>query len=244
MEQRSHPRIQLPLLVELQHPALGRRRCTARDVSEGGIFVSLTDHSITTGAKLKLTLLNPNHVDHQPTPTVEMKVVRSDAEGLGLAFINKTSRHLWQSVERQRQELQIGQDYFQVYISALAMNEAGQLLLVQQHGRWTFPGHYLVVGEDWRVALQKELALAFNLGTSHVQRICDMSSSLDHELPEAAAVKLHVQLSVDDGNFKVAEDSRYRNHRWIDRRRDIEEITFVDDFERTLAISALDWYQA
>ena len=55
MEQRTHPRIQLPLLVEVQHPSIGRRRCTARDVSEGGLFVQVSDHSINVGAKLKIT---------------------------------------------------------------------------------------------------------------------------------------------------------------------------------------------
>jgi len=244
MEQRSHPRVELPLLVELQHPVLGKRRCTARDISEGGIYVNLSEHSMKVGAKLKLTLLNSNHVDHQPTPTVEMQVVRTEDEGLALTFTNKTSRYLWQSVDRIRRELEVGRDYFQVYISALAMNEAGKLLIIQQHGRWTFPGHYLVVNEDWRHALPAALQQTFNLDTVHVQRICDMSSSSGQDLPEAAAIKLHVQLSVDDTNFSVAEDSNYRSHRWIERRRDIEEITFVDEFERNLAIEALDWYQS
>jgi len=244
MEQRSHPRVQLPLLVEIQHPALGKRRCTARDISEGGLFVNVTDHPITAGAKLKLTLLNPNQVDHQPTPTVDMQVTRVEDTGLGLSFVNKTSQHLWQSVKRLRQELQIGRDYFQVYVAALAMNEDGKLLLVQEHGRWTFPGHYLIVGEDWREALTAALAESFALKTVHVQRICDMSSSRNHDLPEAAALKLHVQLAVDDANFKVSEESEYRGHRWIDRRRDIEELTFSDNLERDMAIEALDWYQS
>jgi hypothetical protein len=244
MEKRSHPRVQLPLLVELQHPALGKRRCTARDISEGGLFVSVTDHPITNGAKLKLTLLNPNQVDHQPTPTVDMQVTRVEEAGLGLRFVNKTSQHLWQSVKRLREELQIGRDYFQVYVAALAMNEDGKLLIVQEHGRWTFPGHYLIVGEDWREALNSTLAKSFALKTAHVQRICDMSSSRNHDLPEAAAMKLHVQLAVDDSNFAVSEESEYRGHRWIDRRRDIEELTFSDNLERDLAIDALDWYQS
>ena len=34
MEQREHLRIQIPLLVELTHPAVGSIQCTARDVSE------------------------------------------------------------------------------------------------------------------------------------------------------------------------------------------------------------------
>jgi len=244
MEQRAYPRVQLPILVELQHPAIGRKRCTARDVSESGIFVNLAEHPIRNGAKIKLTLLNPNQVDNQPTPTVEMTVVRVEDDGIALSFVNKTSKHLWQSVRRIRAELEVGRDYFQVYVAALAMNEAGKLLIVQEHGRWTFPGHYLIVGEDWREALKATLTSQFGVDMVHVQRICEMSSSENEDLPEAAAMKLHVQLAVDDKNFAVSEESNYRDYRWIERRRDIEELTFTDDLERTLAIEALDWYQA
>ena len=243
MEQRSHPRVQLPLLVELAHPAIGKRRCTAKDISEGGLFVNIDDHPITDGAKLKLTLLNPNQVDQQPTPTVDMTVTRVDADGLGLQFVNKTSRHLWQSVKRLREELQVGRDYFQVYVAAIAMNEDGRILIVQEHGKWTFPGHYLVVGEDWRAAVTGMLGERFGLADIHVQRLCDMSSSQDHDLPEAAAMKLYVQLAVDDANFEVADPSPYRDQRWISRRRDIEELTFTGDLERDLAAEAVEWFQ-
>ncbi len=243
-ERRRHPRVQLPLLVELQHPAIGRKRCTARDVSEGGLFVEVDEHPITVGAKLKLTLLNPNQVDQQPTPTVDMEVKRVEEHGIGLAFVNRTSRHLWESVQRLRSELEVGRDYFQIYLAALAMNEDGRLLLLQEHGRWTFPGHYLVVGENWREALAANLAQRFHLKTTHIQRIYDMSSSARDDLPEAAALKILVLVSVDDSDFALPEDTKQQNLRWIDRRRDIEEITFADELERGLAIEALDWYQA
>jgi len=243
MEQRQHPRIHLPILVELQHPTFGRRRCTARDVSEGGLYVEITEHAIRDGSKLKLTLLNPNQVDHQPTPTVDMTVTRVEPTGIGLQFLNRTGRHLWQSVQRQRQELEVGRDYFQVYLAALPMNENGKLLIVQEHGRWTFPGTYLVVGESWRDAVARELTEEFGLKTAHVQRICDMSSSARDDLPEAAALKVHVLLSVDDANFAAPSESKYRQTRWIARRRDLEEITFAEEAERALAGEALDWFQ-
>lgn len=244
MEKRRHPRIRLPLLVELQHPAFGRRRCTARDISEGGLYVEIAEHPIRAGAKLKLTLLNPNQVDHQPTPTVDMTVTRVEEDGIGLEFLNRTGRHLWHSVQRQRQDLEVGRDYFQVYVSAVPMNEDGKLLLVQEHGRWTFPGSYLVVGENWRDVLARELEQTFQLQTMHVQRILDMSSSARDDLPEAAALKVYVLLSVDDANFTPPVESKYRHSRWIARRPDLEDITFAEDKERDLAIAALDWYQA
>jgi len=244
MEKRRHPRIRLPLLVELQHPAFGRRRCTARDISEGGLYVEVVEHTIRNGAKLKLTLLNPNQVDRQPTPTVDMTVTRVEEDGIGLEFLNRTGRHLWNSVRRERQDLEVGRDYFQVYVCAVPMNEDGRLLIVQEHGRWTFPGAYLVVGDNWREVLARELEQDFKLNTMHIQRILDMSSSAANELPEAAALKVHVLLSVDDANFTPPVDSKYRHTRWIKRHSDLEDITFAEESERNLAIAALDWYQA
>ncbi len=244
MEQRTHPRIQLPLLVEVQHPSIGRRRCTARDVSEGGLFVQVSDHSINVGAKLKITALNPNDIDPQPTPTVDMEVKRVDENGIGLSFVNRTSRYLWDSVKRLREELEIGRDYFQVYLAAVAMNERGQLLIVQHHGRWTFPGQYLVVGDSWRNTLSHLLERDLSLHGTHVHRICDMTSSNAEDLPEAAALKIQVLLSVDDSGFAINADAPYRDHRWIARKRDLEEITFAHEQERQLAADALDWYQA
>jgi hypothetical protein len=195
------------------------------------------------GAKLRLTSLNPNQIGSQPTPTVDMEVKRVDEQGVGLAFVNRTSRHLWESVKRLREELEIGRDYFQVYLVALAMNDHGKLLIVQQHGRWTFPGFYLVVGEDWRQCLSDALEHHFGLTVTHIQRITDMASSDPRGLPEAAALKVHVLLSVDDGKFQLSGQPEYKNHRWIDRRRDIEDITFADEQERDLALNALDWYR-
>ena len=97
MEQRKHPRVQLPLLVELHHPSLpqGKLRCVARDVSKGGVYVHFDQPpTLIPGAKLRLTLLNPSQVESQPTPTVEMMVARTEPTGLGLAFVNATSQHL------------------------------------------------------------------------------------------------------------------------------------------------------
>jgi ADP-ribose pyrophosphatase YjhB (NUDIX family) len=239
MEQRRFPRIQLPLLVELKHPTLGARRCIARDISEGGVFVHTDNPQIKPGAKVKVTLQNTLSVETQPTPTVDMEVKRVEEDGLALAFTNVTGRHLWQSVERLRTELAIGQDYFQVHLNAIVVNDGNALLLAQQHGKWTFPATFLEVGHDWRETLQRYLEEQLGLDVSGFGPIVAMNSVGLPELPEAAVLDLFVEVHAQGEQHVLAKDSRYKTLRWTDRRRDVEEATFATEQTRDLADSTL-----
>lgn len=243
MEQRKHPRVQLPLLVELQHPSLPSSRYIARDISEGGVFVHLVDApaSIRPGSRLRLTLLNPIDIENRPTPTVEMIVRRVEDNGIGLEFANRTSSHLWRSVERLRDELAIGRDYFQVHQSALVVNERDQLLLVQLHGKWGYPGNYLIVGEDWQESIKRYLQKTFQLADMNVVRVLDANSDHNFDLPEAAVFKTFVLVSANASSFSMTATQRYRNARWVSHRRDVEETTFISDDFRRLALEALSW---
>lgn len=237
MERRQHPRIQLPFLVELQHPSIGKLRSIARDISEGGVFVHFENIAIKPGAKVKLTLLNPTDVENHPTPTVEMVVRRVEDNGIGLEFVNKTSRHLWQSVERLREELQVGRDYFQVYQSAIVVNEAEQILLVQQYGKWMFPGEYLIVGEDWQSAIKGFLVTNFSLKNLVAEKILSIDSTGGNGLPEAAVLKVFHLIKADSASFTMAE--RYKSYRWVSSIRGLEEITFASDDLRQIAADIL-----
>jgi len=239
MEQRRFPRIQLPLLVELKHPTLGARRCIARDISEGGVFVHTDNPQVKPGAKVKVTLQNTLSVETQPTPTVEMEVKRVEEDGLALAFTNVTGRHLWQSVERLRTELAIGQDYFQVHLNALWVHDANALLLAQQHGKWTFPATFLEVGHDWRDALRGYLEVQLGVSVTDIGAIVAMNSVGLPELPEAAVLDLFVEVRAEGDRHELAKDSRYKTLRWTDRRRDVEEATFATEQTRHLADSTL-----
>lgn len=242
MERREHPRIQLPLLVELSHPTLGRRSCIARDVSEGGVFVQIENADIQPGATLKLTLLNPTTVDTQPTPTVDMEVKRVEATGLGLAFKNRTSRHLWESVERLRDELAVGRDYFQLHVAALAVNETGRLLIVQQNGRWTFPGTYLVVGDDWRHALERLLTERFSLQLSeNPLEVLTLDTESSEKIPEAAVAKVFAITRVDATTYTFKPGDRYKDSRWLQNPRMVDELTFADELTRAQAAAAFRW---
>jgi ADP-ribose pyrophosphatase YjhB (NUDIX family) len=239
MEQRRYPRIQLPLLVELKHPTLGAHRCIARDISEGGVFVYTDNPRIKAGAKVKLTVQNTLSVETQPTPTVEMEVTRVEPDGLGLAFTNVTGRHLWQSVEQLRTELAIGRDYFQLHLNALVINEANEILLVQQHGKWMFPATFLKVGENWRDALKEFLRRELGIDvTSYGQIVC-MNSAGHAEVPEAAVLDVFMEARAATDQCRLAAGSRYKTVRWTDRRRDVEDSTFATDQIRELAEAAL-----
>jgi len=239
MEQRRFPRIQLPLLVELKHPTLGARRCIARDISEGGVFVHTDNPQVKPGAKVKVTLQNTLSVETQPTPTVEMEVKRVEEDGLALAFTNVTGRHLWQSVERLRTELAIGQDYFQVHLNAIVVNDGNALLLAQQHGKWTFPATFLEVGHDWRDALRGYLEVQLGVSVTDIGAIVAMNSVGLPELPEAAVLDLFVEVHAQGDGHALAKGSRYKTLRWTDRRRDVEEATFATEQTRDLAGSTL-----
>jgi len=243
LEKRKHPRIRLPLLVELQHPAIGRRDCLARDISEGGVFVQLESSAIRKGAKVKLTLQNPNTIDAQPTPTVQMEVVRIEPDGLGLAFVNRTSRHLWESVQRFRDELAVGRDYFQLHVSALVIQETGRLLVVQQNGKWTFPGTYLVVGDAWRDSLRSMLESRFALlADTEAMTMLNLETESDEKIPEAAVAKAFAVMRVDASRFRFEPGERYRTSRWLQNPRMIDELTFADEVTRVQAVNAFRWH--
>jgi ADP-ribose pyrophosphatase YjhB (NUDIX family) len=249
MERREHPRIQLPLLVELNHPSIGRKHCVARDISEGGVYVQIDVQNeapgIRVGATVRLTLKNPTTIDTQPTPTVEMEVRRVEESGIGFSFKNRTSRHLWESVERLRDELAVGRDYFQLHVAALIMKETGRLLVVQQNGKWTFPGTYLVVGDSWQSALSRVLAERFSL---HVDaedlKVLTIETESSEAMPEAAVAKVFAIATADTEGFSFSPGDRYKDSRWLQNPRMIDELTFADEVTRRQARAAFRWLAA
>jgi len=232
MEQREHPRIQIPLLVELSHPTVGTIQTIARDISAGGLFVRMPNPQISPGGKLKVRLMTVLPTDTQPTPTVEMEVKRVTEEGLGLAFINRTAEHLWTSVQRLRDELEIGRDYFQIYQSLAATNPDKGLLLVQQHGKWVLPGHYLMVGDNalskLRDFIEKELGLIL---TNKVAPF-SADSAPDISISEAATYSVIFTTELDALELSLTKDSQFKDWRWLAKSRDLSEITFASPLHR------------
>jgi PilZ domain len=240
METRQHPRIQLPFEVEVAHPIFGRVRTIARDISESGLFIQMPPGALKEGSKLKVTILNAALIEHTPTPTVELEVARVADEGLGLRFINQTGRHLWQSVERMRQELAIGRDYFQVFQAGLIVNREAKLLVAQQHGRWLFPGDFLVVGDDWAHALTTFLANEFGLEGLVIDGTVQVDSGPERAAVEGATFSVFHRLSTTSTRAQLRPESRYRHLRWVGRVAEVEELSFSHSLLRDLALHMID----
>lgn len=232
MEQREHPRIQIPLLVELSHPTVGTIQTIARDISAGGLFVRMPNAKISPGGKLKLRLMTVLPTDTQPTPTVEMEVKRVTDEGLGLAFINRTAEHLWTSVQRLRDELEIGRDYFQIYQSLAATRGDKGVLLVQQHGKWLLPGHYLMVGDNALSKLRDFIDKQMGLSLTNPVTPFAADSAPDISISEAATYSVIFTTEIDALEVKLSKDSEFKDWRWLAKAKDLAEVTFASPLHR------------
>lgn len=241
MDSREHPRIQLPFEVEVHHPSMGRARCIARDISEGGMFVTLAGSGIRPGSKVKVTVLASTLVEGTPTPTVTMDVVRAAEEGLGLSFSNRTSRHLWDSVVRQREELAIGRDYFQVFQAAVVVSPQSKVLVVQEHGRWLFPGTYLVVGQPWLDGLRRYLSSELGAKDLDFRETVDVDSGTDVIARERATLTLFHRFHCATAQAAPRSGGRYSRVRWIGRATTgLDELSFSHARLREIARRALD----
>ena len=239
-DERESPRIQLPFEVELSHPSLGKIRSVARDISETGIFVRLSPTGLRAGAKIKVTVLNAALVESNPTPTIEMEVARVTEDGLGLKFTNRTSQHLWKSVDRLRQDLRLGQDYFQVFQGAAIVNSLGKLLVVQRHGKWLFPGEYLTVGSAWQDALTEYLKEELGIDDLVLEDTLGTDSAPGMLAGENATFSVFHRFSSHSDRVHLRDDSRYRHAKWVSRAFSLEELTFSHPLLRELAALALD----
>ena len=237
-ERRQHPRVELPIEVMLSHPAVGDLRTTARDISEGGIFVDADAPSMTLGAKIKLTILGLPLLASTPTPTINMEVTRVAAEGLGLKFDGAISKHLWASVERFRDEVAVGRDYFQVFQCALVVRD-DRVLVVQEHGKWLYPGSFLVVGQDWRPALIDFLETMLGMQEATFVETLEIESVVS-TLPENAMFAVFHRFTTNQRDLHVSDDARFDQYRWISADRDLSELSFSDERLRTLARKALE----
>jgi hypothetical protein len=223
---REASRVQLPFEVELKHPTLGTVRSVVRDISESGLFVGLQGSTLKPGARVRVTVLNVALTEGSATPTIEMEVVRTAPDGMGLKFINHAARHLWHSVRRLREELDLGRDYFQVFQAALVTSPQRKLLLLQQSGRWLFPGQHLVVGQEWRTALTAFLESELAIESATFVETLEVDSSPDVMAPENATLSLFHHFKTASTRVRLREGSRFRHPRWVSRVLEVDELSF------------------
>ncbi len=252
MERRKQTRIQLPLEVDLRHPSIGRRTVVARDMNDEGVFAWYPDAPLKIGSSLHVTLRCEAMIESTPTPTVKMKVSRIDDNGLVLSFCNKSGAHLWRSANVAPQELETGRDLFRIFQSAIVRDSAGRILTVQQNGRWLYPGAYLHSGEHATNALQNQLARVLNLTGTQFRRTVLTYCDPDVVAIESSTMSVfHLfTLSANDTENQnstrstlattvLSEDAPYTKVRWIDGRRELDEMSFSAEPLRELARSLL-----
>lgn len=84
-EKRRHPRTPISSKIRISHESFGSIVVRTRDVSSGGVFLLLEEiPNLPLG-----TVVEGQIQDDMPDrPVVQMEIVRVDAEGFGLRFLD------------------------------------------------------------------------------------------------------------------------------------------------------------
>ncbi|CAD5106760.1 PilZ domain-containing protein [Zestomonas carbonaria] len=84
--QRQHPRTPMKCRIRISHPSFGELVAQTRDLSDGGVYVRHVDLlALPLGAEVT------GQVQDLPieAPILRMRVMRVDAEGVGLRFCSE-----------------------------------------------------------------------------------------------------------------------------------------------------------
>lgn len=241
-ERRKHPRVELPLEVDLRHPFIGTKTVVARDMNDEGVYAWYPEPPFKVGSSIDVTMRCRAMIESRPTPTVKMKVSRVDATGMVLNFSNKSGAHLWRTADSTQRELAIGEDLFRVFQAAVIRDPAGRILTVQQNGRWLYPGTYLQTGKCWRDELQNFLSNTLNLTETRFERTVLTHCDTEIVALESSIMSVFHLFSLDTADksadrIKVApsKDALYTKTRWIDGQRQLDELSFSAEPLRELA---------
>ncbi len=80
-EKRRHPRTPINVHIKIDHPEAESVIGVTKDISEGGVFVQITDPRFAAMDKVKVQACNM-----EDAPIVHGYVTRATAEGIGVAF--------------------------------------------------------------------------------------------------------------------------------------------------------------
>ena len=83
-EKRQYPRMPIASKIRISHPSFGSMVVMTRDVSSGGVFLLMDDiPDLSPGSVVEGQIQD----DIPDRAVVQMEVVRIDADGLGLRFL-------------------------------------------------------------------------------------------------------------------------------------------------------------
>ncbi len=238
MERRKQTRVQLPLEIYLSHPLIGKKILAARDLSEDGLFVWFANAPFKVGSTIDVTLRRPAMIESRPTPTIKMQVLRVEESGIALGFSNKSGVHLWRHALPNTHELEIGKDLFRVFQAAIIRDPTGNLLTVQQNGRWLFPGIYLQTGQPWLEALQDYVSSTLNLTDTRFERTVHMHCDSEVVALEGTTMSIFQLFSIPT-HERLQAHSPYTKASWLSRERQLDALSFSAEPLRELARSLL-----
>lgn len=84
-DKREHNRTPLACRIKIQHESIGELVVKTRDISDGGVFVVLEPSQVPPVGSIVTGQVQGMMVE---APVLEMEVVRTEPEGVGLKFIN------------------------------------------------------------------------------------------------------------------------------------------------------------
>ena len=83
-EKRQHIRTKLTSSVKLSHPDTGTIEVETKDISDGGVYLISSNASLPeAGSEVKVQLIDTPF----EAPELDMKIIRLEDGGLGLAFL-------------------------------------------------------------------------------------------------------------------------------------------------------------
>ncbi|MCU9946219.1 PilZ domain-containing protein [Pseudomonas solani] len=84
--QRQYPRTPMKCRIKISHESFGEILAQTRDLSDGGVYVRHPDL-----VALPLGTIVTGQVQDLPfeAPVLQMEIMRADAEGVGLRFIDR-----------------------------------------------------------------------------------------------------------------------------------------------------------
>ena len=84
--QRQHPRVAMKCRIRITHESFGEVFAHTRDFSDGGVYVK---HPQLTELRPGMTVSGQVQDLPIPAPVLMMDVMRVDAEGVGLRFVQQ-----------------------------------------------------------------------------------------------------------------------------------------------------------
>ena len=84
---RHSPRLPINLEVEFNHQDTGIISLSTKDISDTGIFITLSPELQPPIGTMAEVRLKNNFEDGEEPPLLDMQVVRKSADGIGLKFI-------------------------------------------------------------------------------------------------------------------------------------------------------------